>query len=50
MCERERSCNELGVADINLAFRTDGGTWNEAVWEYSDKKDIWAQEGREQTT
>jgi hypothetical protein len=42
VCERERISNELGVANINLAFRTDGGTWNEAVQEYSDEKDLWA--------
>jgi hypothetical protein len=40
--ERERNSNDLAVADINLAYRTDGGTWNETVREYSDEKDIWA--------
>ena len=40
MFERESNCNELGVADINLASHTDGGTWNEAVREYGDEKDI----------
>jgi hypothetical protein len=42
VCERERNSNELGVADINLACRTDGGTLNEAVRAYSEEKDIWA--------
>jgi hypothetical protein len=42
VCQRESNSNELRVPDINLACRTDGGTWNEAVREYSDEKDIWA--------